>query len=295
VLRASFSYIVIRVFNHVAIRYDAIEGVRMSKDLQAEAIHTKVKTQFSNTAQAYVTSNVHAKGNELNLLLELAGDVTDKKVLDVATGGGHTALAFAKVGANVTATDLTPTMLGAAQTFIKSQGVETINFQEAKAESLPFEHASFDIVTCRIAAHHFANPKAFVTEVTRVLKPGGMFLIVDNISPSDSDLANVMNHIEKIRDPSHVWAYSIPTWIDWLTKARLELHHLTRFKRSKNFADWTKNAQTPENVVKQLEHYVLSLPEDQQSYFEVTTKEGRLETLSHEVMVLMAKKLNVAH
>jgi ubiquinone/menaquinone biosynthesis C-methylase UbiE len=256
----------------------------------SETIHAKVKEQFSKTAQAYVTSNVHAKGAELELMLELSGDVSNKHVLDIATGGGHTALAFAKAGAVVTATDLTAVMLGAARTFIQSQGVDSVIFQEAKAEALPFENASFDIVTCRIAAHHFAGPEKFVAEVSRVLKPDGLFLLVDNISPNDNKLAEVMNYIEKTRDPSHVWAYSIPTWLDWLTKARLELHHLKRFKRSKNYPYWTSYAQTPDAVKEELEHYILSLPEEQKKYFEVVVKEERLEALSHEVMVLMAKR-----
>ncbi len=256
----------------------------------SDAIHTNVKAQFSKTAGAYVTSNSHAKGAELNLLLELAGDVTGQEVLDVATGGGHTALAFAKAGATVTATDLTPEMLEAAQTFITSQGINTIRFKETKAEALPFEDQSFDSVTCRIAAHHFAEPETFVLETARVLKPEGLFLLVDNISPKDTYLAEAMNAIEKTRDPSHVYAYSVPTWLNWLTQAGLELYYLTRFKRSKNFSYWTSYAQTPQAVTEELETYILSLPEKQQAYFEVTLKEGRLETLSHEVMVLMAKR-----
>jgi ubiquinone/menaquinone biosynthesis C-methylase UbiE len=252
-------------------------------------IHSKVKEQFSKTAQAYVSSTVHAQGDELKLLLELAGDVKDKKILDIATGGGHTALAFAKAGAQVIATDLTPAMLETAKTFITSQGVHSVGFQEASAEALPFESQSFDVVTCRIAAHHFAEPGKFVAEVARVLKAAGMFLLVDNISSADMMLAKVMNYIEKTRDPSHVWAYSIPTWLNWLTEARLELHHLTRFKRSKNYPYWTNYAQTPQTVIAELEHYILSLPQSQQTYFQLTTKEGRLETLAHEVMVLMAK------
>jgi ubiquinone/menaquinone biosynthesis C-methylase UbiE len=250
-------------------------------------IHDKVKAQFSKTAQAYVSSAIHAKGDELKLLLELAGDVTNKKVLDVATGGGHTALAFAKAGVRVTATDLTPAMLETAKTFMVEQGVDSVIFQEASAESLPFEHQSFDIVT------HFAEPKKFVEEVARVLKSDGLFLLVDNISPADSTLAEIMNTIEKTRDPSHVWAYSIPTWLNWLTEAGLELHHLTRFKRSKNYAYWTSYAQTPEKVIGELEQYVLSLPKARQKYFELTVKEGRLEKVSHEVMVLMARHVGV--
>jgi ubiquinone/menaquinone biosynthesis C-methylase UbiE len=254
-------------------------------------IHDKVKAQFSKTAQAYVSSTIHAKGDDLKLLLELAGDVTNKKVLDIATGGGHTALAFAKAGAEVTATDLTPAMLETAKTFITEQDVDSVTFQEASAEALPLDDQSFDIVTCRIAAHHFAEPGKFVAEVARVLKSDGIFLLVDNISPVDAKLAEAMNHIEKTRDPSHVWAYSIFTWLNWLSEASLELHHLTRFKRRKNFPYWTSYAQTPEHVARELEDYILSLPASQQKYFQITIKEGRLETLSHEVMVLMAKHI----
>jgi ubiquinone/menaquinone biosynthesis C-methylase UbiE len=272
-------------YNQVASRYAGFMSNTQSD------IHEKVKEQFSKTAQAYVSSSVHAKGDELKLLLELAGDLANKSVLDIATGGGHTALAFAKAGATVTATDLTPTMLETAQTFVLSRGVDSITFQEASAEALPFTNESFDIVTCRIAAHHFAEPETFVKEVARVLEPDGLFLLVDNISPSDEKLAEIMNTIEKTRDPSHVWAYSIPTWLKWLTKAGLELHHLTRFKRSKNFPYWTDYAQTREEVKRDLEQYILSLPESYQRYFQTVVKEGRLEALSHEVMVLLARKI----
>ena len=72
-------------------------------------------------------------------MLELAGDVTNKTVLDVATGAGHTALAFAKAGAIVTASDLTKTMLETAEVFITEQGIDNMIFQEAAAEALPFD------------------------------------------------------------------------------------------------------------------------------------------------------------
>ncbi len=260
-------------------------------DIHSSDIHKKAKAQFAKTSEAYVNSSIHAKGEDLGVLLELAGNIKDKYVLDVATGAGHTALAFAKAGAKVTATDLTPEMLDKARGFLDSQNVQDVIFCEAIAESLPFSDNSFDIVTCRIAAHHFADVNAFVKEVARMLKPDGQFLLIDNIAPVDSALAKAMNHIEKVRDSSHVQAYSIPTWIDYVTKAGLEVASLQRFKRKKNYITWTQNAQTPGDVVRELEQYVLSLPESFQAYFEIINDNNKLIALSHEAMILKAIKI----
>ena len=257
-----------------------------------EDVYEQVKTQFGKTAQAYVTSTIHAKGEDLEALLELAGDVQNTRVLDVATGGGHTALAFARAGATVTATDLTPEMLQAAEAHLKEW--VSITFQEANAEQLPFEPQTFEIVTCRIAAHHFAKPQAFVQEAARVLVPNGLFLLVDNVAPEDAGLAETMNHIERTRDPSHVRAHGVKTWVMWLSEAGLEPYHLSRFRRTKNFSDWTSYAQTPDEVVEKLEAYVLALPEPFKRYFEVIERGRRLHSLSHEVVLLAAKKLRTA-
>ena len=255
-----------------------------------ENVYEQVKTQFGKTAQAYVTSAIHAKGDDLQVMLELAGNVQNKRVLDIATGGGHTALAFAKAGAEVTATDLTPEMLKAAREHAQKQGVTDVTFREANAENLPFAPRAFDLVTCRIAAHHFANPQKFVQEATRVLAPNGLLILVDNIAPQHAELASAMNFIEKTRDPSHVQAYSVKTWVAWLSDAGLEPWHLSRFRRTKKFRDWTSYAQMPEEAGRELEAYILSLPESYKQYFETVERAGRLETLSHEVVLLMAKK-----
>ena len=252
----------------------------------------KVKAQFGKTAQNYVTSSIHAKGDDLRVMLELAGDVTGRKVLDVATGGGHTALVFARAGAEVTAADLTPEMLIAAEANLQKQGVNAVTFVQANAEALPFGDASFDIVTCRIAPHHFTHPEKFVREVARVLKPGGDFLLVDNIVPLDAKLAAAMNHIEKVRDPSHVEAYSLKTWADWLSGVGLELHHLSRFYRDKDFEAWLGYAEA-ERVRGELEAYVSSLPENHKRYLKVSEKEGRLFSLSHEVALILTKNLPI--
>ena len=255
--------------------------------------YNKVRAQFGKTAAEYVSSEGHAKGAELALMVGLAGDVTGKRVLDIATGGGHTALAFAKAGAEVTATDLTPKMLEAAEVFLEGEGYG-VTFAQAAAEDLPFESASFDIVTCRIAAHHFADPRAFLRESARVLEAGGRFMLVDNIAPTPNELARVMNHIEEVRDPSHAEAYSVATWLGWFAEARLELLYFSRWETRKDFQVWLARSQTPEPEGDVLEAYVLSLPESYKRYFKVEEKDGTLQALVHEAALFVATRLDVA-
>ena len=257
--------------------------------------YRKVQAQFGCTADAYVASASHAQGADLAQMVALAralhpGAMAEKAVLDVATGGGHTALAFAGAGAQVTATDLTPEMLRAAGAFVRAEGQENVRFVAAPAEQLPFADSSFDLVTCRIAAHHFADPERFVREAARVLRAGGLLLLVDNVSPEDPVLAALMNDFERQRDPSHVMAYSVRQWVTWVAEAGLELQHLSRWYVDKPYRAWLERARTPADVGTALARDVLALPAAQRAYFHVRAGEAGLESLAHEAVLLVGKK-----
>jgi len=251
--------------------------------------HEKVRAQFGRTAAAYVSSPTHAEGDELSFMVRLAGDLAGKEVLDVATGGGHTALAFARAGARVMATDLTPEMLEAARTFVQGEVGRAVRFQLAAAEDLPFEGASFEVVTCRIAAHHFADPRRFVGEAARVLRPGGLLMLVDNVAPEAPELGAAMNRIERLRDPSHVEAYPVSRWVGWFAAAGLELYHLSRWYTHKPFRAWLDRAGTPQAEGERLEGYVLRLPDAFKRYFRVVKEDGRLQSLSHEAVLMVGR------
>ena len=256
--------------------------------------YRRVRSQFGRTARAYVASPSHVQGAELEQMVGFAatsfGTLGGRRVLDIATGGGHTALAFARAGAQVTATDLTPEMLDAAQAFVHANGGEGVCFTAAAAENLPFADAGFDLVTCRIAAHHFADPECFVGEAARVLKPGGLLLLVDNIAPEEPGLAELMNAVERRRDPSHVMAYSVRQWVVWFAEAGLEVQHLSRWWTEKPFAAWLARAQTPPGVGEALMRDVLALPPAEKAYFRVREGAGGLESLAHEAALAVGQK-----
>ena len=195
--------------------------------------------RYTELADGYVTSETHAKGADLDRLIAIAQPQADWHALDIATGGGHTALKFAPHVAQVTATDLTPRMLGKAHEFITGQGAENVNFQVADAENLPFDAATFDLVTCRIAPHHFPDAFKFVQEGARVLKPGGLLLVQDHVLPDDERDADYVDAFEKSRDPSHNRAFPEYAWRGMFLDAGLTIAHTEQLTKRHNFVDWT--------------------------------------------------------
>lgn len=210
-----------------------------------------VQKQFGEHAAAYATSHVHAKGASLARVVELTAPQAHWRALDVATGAGHTALAFAPHVAHVVASDITPEMLAEAGKLARDRGVANVETAEADAERLPFADGAFDLVTSRIAPHHFPDVGRFVAEVARVLAPGGTFALIDNIAPdaestpgySDADLhaaADVYNAFEKLRDPSHMRCLGMAEWSALIGAAGLQVTHKERIPKDMEFAPWAR-------------------------------------------------------
>jgi ubiquinone/menaquinone biosynthesis C-methylase UbiE len=223
-----------------------------------------VQQQFGIHAAAYATSEVHAKGASLARVVELVAPKPHWRALDLATGAGHMALAFAPHVAHVIATDITPEMLAETAKLAASKGLANVETKLADAEALPFPDATFDLVTCRIAPHHFANVPRFVAEVARVLKPGGTFALVDNIAPSDdttpghtpdalaaADVA--YNLFEKIRDPSHGRALIAAAWRGLLAGTGLSIAHQEIMDKTMPFRPWVKQQSVPADKIAGLE------------------------------------------
>lgn len=213
---------------------------------------TLAETQFGPNAAKYRHSAVHAKGSSLKLLVELARPKPEDVVLDIATGAGHTAAAFAPHVAKVIASDITEEMLAEAQGLAADKGLSNVETRRADAEHLPFKDQIFDIVTCRIAPHHFRRPEKFVAEVHRVLKAGGTFGLVDNITPDEETAPGFdgdalrragveLNEIEKLRDPSHERALSRADWEDLVGRAGFGVEHVEELRKKMGFLAWCAN------------------------------------------------------
>jgi len=198
---------------------------------------TAVQEQFGKTAAHYLTSKPHAAGKSLERLVALTSPQKNWHALDVATGGGHVAYTFAPHLARMWATDITQEMLHMVEGEAAKRGLANIRTAYAKAEALPFEDESFDLVTCRIAPHHFDSIPEFLAEVRRVLKPGGLFALVDNVVPPGS-VGDYVNAFERLRDPSHLRAWTMDEWRDALRVAGLRTTHEEQIYKTMEFKSW---------------------------------------------------------
>lgn len=168
-----------------------------------DSIQQAARDQFQRQSANYGKSHILANTEDVASALAEIPFRPGARALDVATGGGHTALYLAKRGYSVMAADISQAMLDGANKLAAERGL-TIETRLHEAERFPYPNASFDLVTCRVAAHHFSDRSAFVAEVTRVLKSGGHFMLIDgSVSDGEPVAEEWIHQVEKLRDPSH--------------------------------------------------------------------------------------------
>ncbi|MEO0565007.1 MAG: class I SAM-dependent methyltransferase [Chloroflexota bacterium] len=262
----------------------------MTQQDDKQQVHDKVKAQFGPQAQKYVTSKVHGQAAELPLLLEMTEPSSDKVALDVATGGGHVALLMAPHMKRVVASDLTQQMLDAAEAFITPQA-DNVTFELAEAENLPFADASFDVVTCRISAHHFSNIFKFVLESARVLRPGGLLVVQDYVAPEDERAAEYLDSFERLRDPSHVKAYSESEWRSALLDAQLMVERVqTDITHDASFFPFVERMNVPAEAVERLEVMLHQAPDAVKAWAEPRAIGTPEAVFKHRYIMISGRK-----
>jgi ubiquinone/menaquinone biosynthesis C-methylase UbiE len=209
--------------------------------------------QFNALAEKYAASHVHKFGPSLPVLLELAAPVPGDIALDVATGTGNTALAIAPFVSSVIGLDMAARMLEQGRKRALGEGHANTRFLEGSAEDLPFPDASFTLVTSRHAPHHFRDAPKFLSEVARVLKPAGRFVMADQVTLEAQNKAWV-DEYQRTRDPSHFTQRTITEWQDLARDAGFTwvTHQIVPYRLE--FEWWTQQSGcTPERILRMTE------------------------------------------
>lgn len=213
--------------------------------------------RYAASAELYVQSQIHATGMRFDEFIALAAPQPGQWALDVATGGGHVAVALAKRGVGVVALDLTETMLWAARAATE----QPIRWCVGDAEAFPFVDNAFDLVICRVAAHHFADPFQFVREAARCLRPGGRLWVHDHLASDDEAIAEYMNAFERLRDPGHARELPEYEWRGNFLDAGFSVDHVETFPVRHELLPWARRQHCDGETIERLQLLMLRAPD----------------------------------
>jgi ubiquinone/menaquinone biosynthesis C-methylase UbiE len=178
-----------------------------------------IRDQFTRQAAAYANAQPIKNEEILQRILAAAAPQPTDEALDVASGPGILTCALAHKCRHATGIDLTPAMLDQSRKLQAEQGLTNLTWIEGDVTRLPFADATFSLVTCRYAFHHFHHPLTVLLEMKRVCRPGGRIVIIDTAPAPDKSEA--FNQMEKLRDNSHVRALPAEEMVALFTQASL--------------------------------------------------------------------------
>jgi ubiquinone/menaquinone biosynthesis C-methylase UbiE len=233
--------------------------------------------QFAKQSHRYGRGHILENIDDISEALRGIELSRASKVLDVATGGGHTGLYLASLGHQVTLSDIAQPMLDRAQRAAQERGL-TVETRQHPAEDFPYADATFDLVTCRVAPHHFSSPNDFIKETARVLKTQGWFLLIDgSVEDDQSEAEEWLHQVEKLRDPSH---HRFLTPRQWTTLC--QQHGLSPFKvvlnpfKQPDLNWYFETAATPlENRTKVLE-LIRNAPGSARNLYRLGEEDGKI-------------------
>jgi ubiquinone/menaquinone biosynthesis C-methylase UbiE len=219
---------------------------RSGREAIMSAHNDVIRDSFTTQAKAFAANPWVTDEERINRLVAAACLKGTERVLDIATGPGYIAEAFAHSAREVIGVDLTEAMLSIARERTEQRSVANVSFRIGDAQNLPFELEEFELVVSRLALHHVQNPLEVLREMTRVLRHGGTVLIEDLFGSEHPDRAAYHDRWEILRDPSHVRAIPLSELLQLFRDVGLEIERLsTHDDLTPEVERWLATTQTP--------------------------------------------------
>jgi ubiquinone/menaquinone biosynthesis C-methylase UbiE len=207
---------------------------------------TLIRKEFSRQAESMAKAALFNDEGVLARIREAARLTVNSRVLDVACGPGIVVEALARAAGSVVGCDITPEMIEKTRERCASAGLTNVNCVPGRAEALPFDDASFNVVVSRSAVHHFPDPGAALREMARVVRRGGRVITVDVMSAESPEESALHNALETLRDPSHVRMLPKSELHQVLVQAGLTVESCQEWINHREFDEWLKIANAPE-------------------------------------------------
>lgn len=204
-----------------------------------------VREAFTTQATAFAATPWISDEQLLQRLVAAAHLTGKERVLDIATGPGYVAEAFARAAREAVGIDLTEAMLAIAQERTNQRRIANVSFQVGDVQSLPFENQQFDVVVCRLAMHHFQQPAQVLAEMVRVCRTPGSIVVEDIFASEHPDRAAYQDRFEILRDPSHVRCLPLSELLHLFRDAGLETDEIARNDRAPEVEQWLATSKTP--------------------------------------------------
>ena len=173
----------------LALDLERLDGVKRARSEAAAAYFR------DNAAEWDRIRSLHVDDAEVERVLaeRLAGRTFDD-FLDIGTGTGRLLELFAPTAKHAVGIDLSREMLSVARANLERAGLRHVSVRQADLYQLPLPGASFDVVTMHQVLHYLEDPAAAVAEAARVVRPGGVLIIVDFAPHEREELRELHAH-----------------------------------------------------------------------------------------------------
>lgn len=245
--------------------------------MKLDEVQKAAQEQFGKQSHRYGKGHILENVEDVQSALSKIDLPKKARVLDVATGGGHTGLYLASLDHEVTLADISQPMLQRATETAASRGL-TVQVQQHAAEHFPYADSHFDLITCRVAAHHFTSPEKFIAEVWRTLKVGGYFLLIDgSVEDDQAEAEEWLHQVEKFRDPSHHRFLTPQKWSTLCESSGLIVRETTLTPFKQPDLNWYfETAATSEENRKSVLALIANAPKSAKALFQLAEENGKI-------------------
>jgi ubiquinone/menaquinone biosynthesis C-methylase UbiE len=249
----------------------------------------RVREQFSRQADAYSQMDVVRSDKLLNAIADATGVRPEHRVLDLASGPGYLTMVLATRAREAIGVDATERFVAQATAEAARRGIANVSFRAGDVERLDLPDASFDVVTCKFAFHHFPRPARVLAEMARVAKPGATLLIADMVASEDADERDYQDRIERLCDPSHASAIMGSEFDRMFLEQGLEVVGTHRRETSYTVRDWMAHGGPSEEAAREIATLFEASLDVDRSGLRVRRENGEL-CFSHQGATFVLRK-----